>query len=201
MFAKVLTVSGNKAVIQFANEEEATVALFDLSLVDPRTLSEDHPAQELVRPAEQSSLDSSKSRPSKKLKKSSLSPPESPVSNRSSWIVPHIVVRIISKSFRQAKYYNKRVKVIDVISKGECIVQLDDGKILEGVTEKMIETALPKPGGNILVLAGPLKGQKGILLKRDQDREEATVQIYPDLNVEVIKMDDIAEYCEDIENV
>jgi len=93
------------------------------------------------------------------------------------------------------------VKVIDVINRDECIVQLEDGKIIEGLRENMLETALPKNGGKILVVSGSLKGQKGILLERNREKEEATIQLYPDMDVEVIKMDDIAEYCEDIEVV
>jgi len=108
-------------------------------------------------------------------------------------MVPNIFVRIISKGFARAKYYNKRVSVVDVISNDECTVQLENGHLLEGVKENMIETALPKIGGRVLVVNGSQKGEEGLLL--DRDDVQATVQFNHDLSVHTLPVGDVTEYC------
>jgi len=42
-----------------------------------------------------------------------------------------------------------------------------EGNIIEQVNEKYLETALPKIGGVVVILAGKQKYQRGHLLSRD----------------------------------
>lgn len=49
------------------------------------------------------------------------------------WLRPHIMVRMVSKSFENGKYYNKKVRVLDVTGHNECTIQLESGKLVEGI--------------------------------------------------------------------
>jgi hypothetical protein len=77
----------------------------------------------------------------------------------------------------------------------EATIQMSNGDILERVPERYLETALPKAGGNVIVLTGSHKYEKGKLLERNSDKGRGVVQLYEDMNVVTLSLDDIAEYC------
>jgi len=65
------------------------------------------------------------------------------------------------------------------------------------VPERYLETALPKVGGNAIVLGGAAhqRYSKGRLLERDSSRGRAAVQLFEDMNILTLSLDDIAEWC------
>lgn len=65
---------------------------------------------------------------------------------------------------------------------------------LSGMKEKFVESALPKAGGNVLVLRGEHKGSVGKLLQRNSDTSQGLVQLESDMNAVVFAFDDLAEY-------
>ena len=101
-------------------------------------------------------------------------------------------VRIVSKSFQGGKYYLKKASVIDVLTPRTCVLQLEGGEVLTDVPQRALETALPKRGGAVTVLAGEHRGQRGTML--DKKGETAAVQLTEDLSVHKICLDHIAEY-------
>lgn len=109
------------------------------------------------------------------------------------WMRRGIIVRIVSKSFKSGIYYRERVKIIDVIDDKHCDV-LFEGKVLEGVKERMIETALPKAGGYVMVLCGRNSGRIGILKSRNSKKNEAVVEFRDDKSSRSYDFEDVAEY-------
>ena len=44
------------------------------------------------------------------------------------WLFPHLVVRIVSKSFQDGKLYLKKGTIVDVIAPGICIVKMHESR-------------------------------------------------------------------------
>jgi hypothetical protein len=138
-----------------------------------------------------SSSNSSSSLSDKKQKSDRNGREEKPIT----WVVPHIRVRIINKHFNGGKYYNLKGRVDDVVSVSRFTVVLDGGgNILEGMLEKDVETALPKVGGNVMILRGEHKGEVGKLLERSSNTSVAAVQLESEMEVIKSSFDDIAEH-------
>jgi len=223
LFACVLSLLSsppNSALLKLANDEEVIATLSDLMIVDKKSLSEDHPAQELLKSISSSSSSTSKnhtsssqkhkrdqksgkkSRSPKKQKTSHKSRSRSPSPVKDSWVRSNIVVKINSKVFANAKYYNKKVLVVDVIKRGECTVKLDNGKIVEGVKENMLETVIPNEGGKVITVRGKHKGKIGTMLQKDRSKEIVYVQFDDDdfeneMASQILSMDDVSQYVEE----
>ncbi|RYQ88227.1 hypothetical protein Ahy_A02g009998 isoform C [Arachis hypogaea] len=75
---------------------------------------------------------------------------------------------------------------------------MDESKeIVQGVSQDMLETALPRRGGPVLVLSGKYKGAFGSLVERDLDREVGVVQDADTHELLNVKLEQIAEYIGD----
>lgn len=112
------------------------------------------------------------------------------------WLIPNIRVRVITKKIAKGRQFREKGIVLDVLKHGmEATIQMSNGDILERVPERYLETALPKVGGNVIVLIGSNKYEKGKLLERHSDKGRGVVQLFEDMNVVTLSLDDIAEYC------
>jgi len=113
------------------------------------------------------------------------------------WLIPNIRVRIVSKKI--PAYYLQKGVVQDVTrtsqSSTKAVLLMDNGQVIDKVPEKYLETALPKAGGNIIVLEGSHHWKKGKLLERSS--EAGVIQFAEDLEVVTVSLDSIAEYCND----
>eukprot|EP01064_Diplonema_japonicum_P016720 TRINITY_DN2473_c1_g3_i1.p1 TRINITY_DN2473_c1_g3~~TRINITY_DN2473_c1_g3_i1.p1 ORF type:complete len:363 (+),score=44.84 TRINITY_DN2473_c1_g3_i1:48-1136(+) len=89
------------------------------------------------------------------------------------WVIqPGILVRYITKG----EHYNKKYPVLDVTSPYDFTLKTLNG-VLEGVTESEVETVIPRePGAKLLVLTGKKKGQEGMLVKRQKEKEKVVVR-------------------------
>ena len=67
--------------------------------------------------------------------------------------------------------------------------------VLEHVPERYLETALPKVGGNAIVLTGSNKWTKGRLLERNSKNAKGSIQVFEDMSILTLSLDDIAEWC------
>jgi G patch domain/KOW motif-containing protein len=63
---------------------------------------------------------------SKKLKSSSTTTTTSASSTQRPWLSPHLVVRVVSKTFRNGEFYLQKAQVVDVVSPTECTIRLLD---------------------------------------------------------------------------
>lgn len=109
------------------------------------------------------------------------------------WLRPHIRVRLVGKA-----HYREKGTVINVLDPvtGACLVRLDSGQLVKkGTEQRDLETVLPRAvGGEVIVLVGPSKGERGKLIGLDKRKEAAVVQLHHNLNVLQLKMDDAAEF-------
>jgi hypothetical protein len=141
-------------------------------------------------------------------------PSTTPRTIPSTWLIPNIRVRVISSKYGDSLYKQKGV-VVDVTREGIATLTIqqhsDDGRhhrhhhhsaaiVDQAATilhapERHLETALPKVGGNVIILNGIHRWAKGRLLERDSRGNKGVVQVYEDMNVVTTSLDDMAEWC------
>jgi len=129
--------------------------------------------------------------PSKSSSKTSSS------NSKSSWLFPQIVVRIVSKSFSNGKYYLKKGVIDDVIGPTKCAVQLMESEKLIDVEQKMLETVIPKTGEKVMIVNGDQRGKIGKLLSKDKNDSGdavAVVQLSHDLSIQSFDLDLVCQY-------
>ena len=139
-----------------------------------------------IRRGDDSSKRHQISRPSGKTNSGSLAFSES-------WLTPNIRVRIVSSKYGRSMYKEKAV-VVDVTRNGVATLKTGSGQVLT-VPERHLETALPKAGGNAIILSGDQRFSKGQLLERDGKKNRGVVQIFEDMSVVTTSLDDMAEWC------
>jgi len=111
----------------------------------------------------------------------------------SSWLIPNIRVRVVSSNYGRSVYKEKGV-VVDVTRSGVATLKMRSGQVIS-VPERHLETALPKAGGNAIILSGNQRFSKGQLLERDGKKNRGVVQIFEDMSVVTTSLDDMAEWC------
>ncbi|GFP81575.1 protein mos2 [Phtheirospermum japonicum] len=117
---------------------------------------------------------------------------------RVNWLRNHIRVKIINEELKGGKLYLKKGVVVDVVGPGVCDVLIDESReFVQGVDQELLETALPKRGGPVLVLYGRHKGVYGSLVERDSENETGIVRDADSHELFSVKLDQIAEYIGD----
>ncbi|XP_060606505.1 G-patch domain and KOW motifs-containing protein-like [Ruditapes philippinarum] len=122
-------------------------------------------------------------------------------SQSSIWVRPKLRVRLVDEQYKKGKYYNNKVVIVDVSDRDHCMCKTDDGKILEDVSQSMLETMVPKSDSSyISIVSGKHKGQLGHVLERDKKKCQALVQLLSDRDkVLQLDYDCICEYVGDID--
>ena len=103
------------------------------------------------------------------------------------WLIPNTRVRIISHKVER-NYYKQKALVLDTVG-----TLTMEGHISEKGKDKYLETALPKIGRVVVILAGKQKYQHGHSLSRDTRKGKN--QLLDDHNVLNVSLDNIAEWC------
>ena len=87
---------------------------------------------------------------------------------------------------------------MDVVGPNTCDISMDGSReFIQGVSQNLLETALPRRGGPVLVLSGKHKGVFGSLVEEDSDRETGVVK---DADTHVllnVRLEQIAEFTGD----
>ncbi|XP_041038570.1 G-patch domain and KOW motifs-containing protein, partial [Carcharodon carcharias] len=114
----------------------------------------------------------------------------------SCWLRRDLYVRFIDKQYKNGKYYNSKVTIEDVLSYDSCVCRTEEGRLLEGIRQSMLETVIPKRDSeHVLVVLGRHKGQVGRVLRRDKDHCQAVIQLQRgDEQVLQIDYDSICQY-------
>ena len=113
----------------------------------------------------------------------------------SDWIQPDIRVRIISRSFKGGNYYNKKAKIVDVVSTDRCSCKSEDNNILDDVHAKYLETVVPKTKGSyVMILHGKFEGMHAKLLNRNKVDCLASVQLPSNKHITTASFVYIAEF-------
>ncbi|XP_043707360.1 protein MOS2-like [Telopea speciosissima] len=115
-----------------------------------------------------------------------------------SWLTSHIRVRIVSKDFRGGKLYLKKGEIMDVVGPTTCDITMDENReLIQGVDEKILETALPRRGGPVLVLYGKHKGVFGSLVEKNIEKETGVIQDADTHALLNVRLEQIAEFVGD----
>lgn len=124
------------------------------------------------------------------------SPPSPAAAEERPWLVPNIRVKIVDKRAKGGRLYLKKGTIVDVKTPTVCDVFVDDLKqsVLD-LEQRQLETVVPAAEGTpVLVLAGPLRGKQGRLLKRNTETGLAAVQLTSDFSLHKLSLDDVSEY-------
>ncbi|KAG1354739.1 protein MOS2 [Cocos nucifera] len=114
------------------------------------------------------------------------------------WLKSHIRVRIISEDFMRGKLFLQKGEVVDVVGPTTCDIAVDGSReLLQGVDQEMLETALPRRGGPVLVLSGKHEGVFGSLVERNKEDETAVVRDADTHALITVRLEQIAEYTGD----
>lgn len=114
------------------------------------------------------------------------------------WLTNHIRVRVISKDLKSGRLYLKKGEVVDVVGPTACDISMDEnGELVQGVDQDLLETALPRRGGPVLVLYGKHKGVYGSLVEKDMERENGVVRDADTHAMLNVSLEQIAEYTGD----
>ncbi|XP_010448489.1 PREDICTED: protein MOS2-like [Camelina sativa] len=117
---------------------------------------------------------------------------------KDSWLTSHIRVRIVSKDLKGGRLYLKKGVVNDVVGQTTCDITMDETKeVVKGIDQKLLETALPRRGGRVLVLSGRYKGSFGSLVEKDLDKETGVVCDADSQEMLDVKLEQVAEYIGD----
>ncbi|CAH6780430.1 G-patch domain and KOW motifs-containing protein [Phodopus roborovskii] len=120
---------------------------------------------------------------------------EKATSKNKHWLHRDLRVRFIDKQHKGGRYYNTKMTIEDVLSPGTCVCRTDEGRVLEGVREDMLETLIPKGEGHrVMVVLGTHAGKVGLLLSRDSVKSQALVQLKRENQVVELHYDAICQY-------
>lgn len=110
------------------------------------------------------------------------------------WLMTKIRVKIISKEFQGGKYYCKAGWIVDLLGNGKCSILLDDSnRLVEGFRESDLESCVPSAGGQVIVLRGEYKGERGKIIEKDSKRDRVQVQLDDSYDIVALKLDDVAQ--------
>lgn len=94
------------------------------------------------------------------------------------WIRPDLRVRCIDKKYKEGRYYNYKVNVIDVVTNERCDCRTDEGRLLEGIRTDMLETVIPRElGSRVMIVQGSQRGEMAELMDKDKTRCRATLRL------------------------
>ncbi|EFA83563.1 hypothetical protein PPL_02629 [Heterostelium album PN500] len=203
MYAEIDSIpkdSDDKLVIIFKSNERAVINKVDIQLIEKTSNSNSTSSssssskQQQQQPVKSISKSSSSSSNSNNSKSSSSRVDDEPM-----WLRNNVLVKIVSKSLADGKYYNKKAKVIDIVGEKLCCLELlDSGVVLENIKQRMLETAIPREkGASVCVVQGKHRGRLGSLVERTTNskrREVAIIQLIGDLSVQEFDLDDICQF-------
>ncbi|XP_042306189.1 G-patch domain and KOW motifs-containing protein isoform X1 [Sceloporus undulatus] len=97
------------------------------------------------------------------------------------WLRRDLRVRFVDKLYKGGKYYNTKMVIEDVLKPDTCVCRTEEGRILDGIHESMLETVIPRSDSTqVMVVLGEHAGRVGRILRRDKGQSRALVQLQQD---------------------
>ncbi|KAF7243892.1 G-patch domain and KOW motifs-containing protein [Varanus komodoensis] len=97
------------------------------------------------------------------------------------WLRQDLRVRFVDKFYKGGKYYNTKMVIEDVLKPDTCVCRTEEGQILDGIHESMLETVIPRNDTTwVMVVLGKHAGQVGRILHREKEHSRALVQLQQD---------------------
>jgi len=114
------------------------------------------------------------------------------------WVLPDIKLKIINKKLKNGKFYEKKVCVSDILDQYTFNAIDEKGNLVENLTEKDVETVMPKLTEVVTVLTGEHRGKLGRLIERDRKNNKVLVQLLDSLDIIHLTQDDCSHSVEKI---
>ncbi|XP_052780310.1 G-patch domain and KOW motifs-containing protein-like [Mya arenaria] len=116
------------------------------------------------------------------------------------WLKPNLRVRLVDEHFKKGKYFNTKLVIVDVMDRDHCVCKTEEGKILEDISQTMLETVVPRSDSSyVSIISGKHRGQLAHVLERDKRKYLATLQLLSDRDTVLqLDYDSICEYVGDI---
>lgn len=141
-------------------------------------------------------IDNSHGNNHREKKKSRYGTKKDPRNSAEHWLTPNIRVRVVTKKVAKGRQYQQKGVVVDVLNQGShAVLHMDDGEVIDRIPERYLETALPKLGGHVIILTGTFQFAKGKLLEKSISKGNGVIQLFEDMNIITLSLDDIAEWC------
>jgi len=104
------------------------------------------------------------------------------------WVRKRCIVRVVDED---SKYYRKKGQVLDVFSPYDFTLEMLGSRDIIETTEDKVDTVIPKIHENIVIVAGKMKGMRGILQQKHKNKEKATILLDEDLITIKLKYEEI----------
>lgn len=106
------------------------------------------------------------------------------------WLRRDLRVRCVARAFRAGRYYNCKMVVEDLLSPDTAVCRTEEGHLVEGLQEAMLETVIPRGAADrVMVVLGEYAGRVGRILEREPERSRALVQLERDATGRVVPLD------------
>ncbi|KAI6195685.1 hypothetical protein M3Y94_01016900 [Aphelenchoides besseyi] len=126
---------------------------------------------------------------------------EKPSNSRSTlWVAPELMVRVISKDYKDGRYYKSKMLVVDAADRDHCELR-DDRERLHTLKQKNLETVIPKIGGLVMIVRGKQRGQVGVVEDRDDRRYQLGVRVMGRHDLIMSDFDDVCEFHGNLEDM
>ncbi|KAI6234353.1 G-patch domain-containing protein [Aphelenchoides fujianensis] len=126
---------------------------------------------------------------------------EAPRSSAALWVAPELRVRVISRDYKDGRYFKQKMRVVDAADRDHCELRDDSGRI-HTLKQKHLETVIPKGrGGQVMIVAGKHRGQVGQVVERDDRRYQLDVRVLGRRDVIKADFDDVCEFCGNLEEM
>jgi len=190
LFGRIEEMRDNntRASVRLGSDELVTVDKTQLEFRDKYEQQQEEKKQSKKRAADD--IPSSKRR-----KKSSSSSSTSNKKPMKLWIRPNIMVRIVSKKFKEGRFYEKKARIVDCIGGDLCTLELNDGRVLDQVKQSHLENVVGRKNQRVMILNGKEKGQLGTVLQRDAKTQACLVQLDSTMDAHKMSYDDVALFC------
>ena len=109
------------------------------------------------------------------------------------WLAEGVVVKVMSKALQAHGYYKQKGVVTRVVDRYVGEVEMLGSGDLVRVDQAELETVIPQPGGDVLVLNGPHRGARGTLVDIDTGRFQARVELRDGTKV-WLEYEDVAKF-------
>jgi len=121
-------------------------------------------------------------------------------SSKRTWLRPDLRVRCIDKKYKDGRYFNEKVIVIDVVTNDSCDCKTDEGKMLQDMRTDKLETVIPRETGSIVqIVGGDFKGELAELMEKDKAKCRAYVRLLTSQNVVKKDYEDVCSFAGRVE--
>ncbi|XP_030576139.1 DNA/RNA-binding protein KIN17 [Archocentrus centrarchus] len=92
------------------------------------------------------------------------------------WLQPNIIVKVITKRLGE-KYHKKKAVIVEVREKYTAVVKIIDSGDKLKLDQNHLETVIPAPGKEVLILNGPYRDTEAVLEGIDEKNFSATLTL------------------------